>query len=58
MKMTVDNDKRLSSLADMIGDTVRLGVAVVAINAMAEASCERCTRRLSESRMRSSNYGS
>lgn len=40
MKMTIDNDKRLSSLADMIGDTARLGIAVVTINAMAEASCD------------------
>lgn len=40
MKMTVDNDKRLSSLADMIDDTARLGVAVVAINAIAEVSCD------------------
>lgn len=39
MNMTIDNDKRLSSLADMIGDTARLGIAVVAINAMAEVSC-------------------
>ena len=40
MSMTIDGDKKLSSLADMIGDTARLGVAIVAINAMAEASCD------------------
>lgn len=39
MTMTIDGDKGLSSLADMIGDTARLGIAVVTINAMAEASC-------------------
>lgn len=38
MSMTIDGDKGLSSLADMISDTARLGVAVVTINAMAEAS--------------------
>lgn len=40
MSMTVDGDRGLSSLADMIGDTARLGIAVVTINAMAEASCD------------------
>ena len=40
MTMTIDGDKELSSLADMISDTARLGVAVIAINAMAEASCD------------------
>jgi hypothetical protein len=39
MKMTIDGDKGLSSLADMIGDTARLGVAVVTVDAMASASC-------------------
>ena len=39
MTMTIDGDKGLSSLAGMISDTARLGVAVVTINAMAEASC-------------------
>lgn len=40
MTMTIDGDKGLSSLADMIGDTARLGVAIVTINAMVEASCD------------------
>lgn len=40
MTMTIDNDRGLSSLADMIGDTARLGIAVVTINAIAEASCD------------------
>ena len=40
MTMTIDGDKGLSNLADMIGDTARLGIAVVTINAMAEASCD------------------
>lgn len=39
MSMTIDGDKGLSSLADMVGDTARLGLAVVTINAMAGASC-------------------
>lgn len=40
MTMTIDDGKGLSSLADIIGDTARLEVAIVAINAMAEASCD------------------
>lgn len=38
--MAIDDDRGLSSLADMIGDTARLGVAIVAINAMTSASCD------------------
>lgn len=40
MKLSIEGDKGLSSLADMISDTARLGIAVVTINAMAEASCD------------------
>lgn len=40
MSMTIDDDKRLSSLADMISDTARLGIAIVTINTMAEISCD------------------
>lgn len=45
MSMTIDGDKRLSSLADMIGDTARLGIAIVTINVMAEASCDNYSDR-------------